>query len=179
MKKQIEKLVHPAIFVIAAALLRLLPHAPNFAPIGAMALYGGVYLGKKQALALPLAAMIVSDIFLGFDGWSSRLTVYGSFVAIGLIGIWLRKHKNPMNIFGAALAGSLLFFVVTNFGVWAFGTMYPRTLEGLVACYVSAIPFFRNTVTGDLFYTGAFFGSYELARQLVTNKKVALATGKD
>lgn len=174
MKRNLEKLVNPALFVVGAALLRLVPHLPNFAPIGAMALFGGTYMNKKWAIALPLAAMFASDIFIGFDGWTSRLTVYGSFAAIGLIGIWLRKHKSPVNMVAATLASSLLFFVVTNFGVWAFGTIYPKTIDGLLACFAAALPFFRNTVLGDAFYVTTLFGGYELAYHLVKNKKPAV-----
>ncbi len=174
MQKIFEKLSNPAIFVLVAAILRLAPHAPNFAPIGAMALFGGAYLGKRYAIALPIAAMFLSDLFLGFDGFSSRMTVYGTFVLIGLLGLWLQERKSFQNIVLASLAASVLFFVTTNFGVWAFGTIYPRTAEGLAACFVAAIPFFRNTLAGDLFYTGAFFSGYELVRKLAEVKNLAI-----
>ncbi len=174
MQKIFEKLSNPAIFVLVAAILRLVPHAPNFAPIGAMALFGGAYLGKRYALALPIAAMFLSDLFIGFDGITSRLTVYGSFLVIGLIGLWLRERKSFQNVVLASLAASVLFFVITNFGVWAFGTIYPRTVEGLLACYVAAIPFFRNTLAGDLFYTGVFFGGYTLVSKFAYYRKPAI-----
>lgn len=174
MQKLFEKLSNPAIFVLIAALLRLVPHAPNFAPIGAMALFGGTYLGKRYAIALPIVAMFLSDMFIGFDSLSSRLTVYGTFILIGLIGLWLRERKSLQNIVLASFAGSLLFFVTTNFGVWAFGTIYPKTFEGLVACFVAAIPFFRNTLAGDLFYTGVFFGGFELIMRFAPSGKLAI-----
>lgn len=174
MQRIFEKLSNPAIFVLVAAILRLVPHAPNFAPIGAMALFGGAYLGRRYALALPIAAMFLSDLFIGFDGITSRLTVYGTFLVIGLIGLWLRERKSFQNVVLASLAASVLFFVTTNFGVWAFGTIYPRTVEGLVACYVAAIPFFRNTLAGDLFYTGVFFGGYALVSKFAHFSKPAI-----
>jgi hypothetical protein len=153
--------------IFIAVLLRLLPHPPNVAPIGAMALFGGVYLNKKYALFLPLVTMLVSDVFLGFH--STMGFVYGSFVLSGLIGMWLRGHKKAPVILGATLFSSLLFFVITNFGVWLMGNlpagrqgMYPMNLHGLLECYVMAIPFFRNTILGDLFYVGLFFGGYEV-----------------
>jgi hypothetical protein len=146
--------------VLAAALSRVLPHPPNFTPIAAIALSSAVYLDKRYAFIVPLASMLVSDYFIGFhDGMA---WVYGCFVATGFIGLWLRSHKRPLPIVGAALASSLLFFVVTNFAVWLNGTMYPKTWEGLVACYVAAIPFFQNTLAGDLAYTAALFGLFEL-----------------
>lgn len=172
--KRFENLLNPAIIIFIAAFLRLIPHLPNFAPIGAMALFGGAYLGKKWAIVLPLAAMILSDVFLGFDSFASRASVYGSFVLIGLIGIWLRKHRTFQNIVLASLASSTLFFVITNYAVWAFGGLYSKDFSGLIECYTLAIPFFRNTIVGDLFYTGVFFGGYELVWLLTRVPKAAL-----
>ncbi len=152
--------INPSIIILFAVVFRLVPHMPNFAPISGMALFGGAYLNKKYALIVPLIAMFLSDIFLGFH--STMIYVYGSFIATGLIGLWLRKHKNFTNVVGAALFSSLLFFIVTNFGVWLEGKLYPANLSGLMESYAMAIPFFRNTILGDLFYTALFFGSYEL-----------------
>lgn len=173
MQKVFEKISNPLFFILVAALLRLVPHLPNFAPIGAMALFGGVYLGRRQAVVLPLAAMFFSDIFLGFDGLASRISVYGSFVLISVIGIWLKKHRGIKTTVVASLSASTLFFVITNFSVWAFGTIYPKTVEGLGACFVAAIPFFRNTIAGDLFYVGVLFGAFELVKALAMEKKLA------
>ncbi len=174
MQKIFEKISNPAVFILIAAILRLVPHLPNFAPIGAMALFGGAYLGKRYAIALPLAAMFLSDIFLGFDSLESRVTVYGSFVLIGLIGLWLRDRKSFQNIVLASIAASVLFFTITNFGVWAAGVFYPRNIAGLTACFAAAIPFFRNTLLGDFFYSGVFFGGYALVESLASSKKLAL-----
>lgn len=175
----LEKLTNPALIIVLAAALRLVPHAPNFAPISAMALFGGAYMGRPYAIALPLSAMVLSDIFIGFDGFASRASVYGSFIVIGLIGIWVKNHKTPTNIILAALASSVLFFIVTNFAVWAFGSLYPKNLSGLIEAYVLAIPFFRNTILGDLFYTGVFFGGYELALRLVRRPQLVLVSSKN
>jgi hypothetical protein len=154
------------LMILAAAFSRLLPHPANVAPIAAMALVGGVYLDKRFALIIPLVALLITDWIIGF--YPILLFVYGSFLAIGLIGLWLRSHKKPLPVFFATLAGSVLFFVVTNFGVWALGPeIYPRTLSGLVECYVAAIPFFRNTVFGDLAYAAVLFGMFELASHFV------------
>ncbi len=174
MNNVFEKLSNPVIFVFVAAILRLIPHLPNFAPITAMALFGGAYLGRRFALTLPLLAMVLSDIFIGFDSIVSRVAVYGSFLLIGLIGLWLRKHRSFQNIVLATLVSSVLFFVITNFGVWAFGFMYPKTFEGLVACFTAAIPFFRNTMVGDMFYSAVFFGGYLLVRKFSENRNLAL-----
>lgn len=149
--------------IIGGALMRLLPHAPNFAPIAAMALFGGTYLNKKYAIILPLAAMLVSDLFIGFH--DTMIYVYGAFVLTGFMGIYLRKHKNFKNVIGASLFSSILFFLITNFGVWAQG-MYARDITGLWQSYVMGLPFFRSTLLGDLFYVGVFFGTYEIAVML-------------
>lgn len=155
-----KKLLSPFIIILFAVILRLVPHAPNFAPISAMALFGGVYLNKKYALIVPLTAMFLSDIFLGFH--NTMVFVYGSFVLTGLIGLWLRNHKNFKNVIAGAFLSSIMFFLITNFGVWLGGKLYPPNLSGLIESYIMGIPFFRNTILGDLFYTGLFFGSYEL-----------------
>jgi hypothetical protein len=149
--------------ILAAALSRLLPHPDNFTPIAAMALAGGVYLEKRFALIVPLAALVISDFFIGFH--NTILFVYGSFVLIGFMGLWLKSHKKLIPVLGTALLSSILFFVITNFGVWLTGGgwFYPRTWQGLVECYVMAVPFFRNTLAGDLVFTGVLFGLFELS----------------
>lgn len=171
--RNFEKFLYPVFFIAAAAVLRLLPHIPNVAPIAAMALFGGVYLTKKYALAVPLLALFVSDLFLGFH--NTMLFVYGSFLLTGLLGLWLKKHKTVGNIFVTALASSVLFYLITNFGVWLVGGLYPKTVQGLILCYSAAIPFFRNSVMGDLFYTGVMFGSLELVAYIVGTRRKELA----
>jgi hypothetical protein len=129
-----------------------------------MALFGGTYLaGKRVAFAIPLLAMFVSDLLIGFDG--TMPFVYGSFALTVALGLWVRRSDSPYRIGAAALASSVLFFLATNFGVWFGGVLYPRTLEGLVACYVAAIPFFTKTLAGNALYTAAFFGGFALIRR--------------
>lgn len=152
--------------ILLAALSRLLPHPLNFAPITAIALFGGVFLDKKHTFIVPIAALLISDYFLGFYpdmGW-----VYGSFILIGFLGLWLRKHYTLTATVGTTLAGSILFFIVTNFGAWlGYLHLYTRDLPGLIQCYTAAIPFFRNTLAGDFVYVGVMFGAYELARRFI------------
>ncbi|HEY6951539.1 MAG TPA: DUF6580 family putative transport protein [Bacteroidota bacterium] len=156
------------LMILAAAFSRLLPHPANVAPFAAMALAGGVYLDKRFALLVPLAAMFVTDLILGF--YTVSFFVYGSFVAIGFLGLWLKSHKKALPVFGATVTSSILFFVVTNFGVWAVGPeLYPRSWAGLVECYVAAIPFFRNTVFGDMAYVAVLFGMFELLSYYARN----------
>ena len=161
-----------AIFFIAAAIiLRLIPHLPNFAPIAAMALFGGTYLNKKYALIVPILAMLISDYFIGFYNPWIMFSVYGSFILIGLFGLWLKKHKTVANVLGASLSGSIIFFLVTNFAVWAVPhSMYPHNLQGLLQSYIMGLPFLKNTILGDLFYVGTLFSLYEIVL-LVTLKR--------
>lgn len=161
----IKNLVNPLLVIFLAAGLRLAPHPPNFAPIGAMALFGGAYLSKKHAFVIPLSAMLVSDLFLGFH--NTIPFVYGSLLLIGLVGIVLKRKKSPGSIVIASLSSSIIFFVITNFGVWLVSGLYPLTVNGLSKSYIMALPFFRNTVLGDLFYTSLLFSGYELVAKIV------------
>ncbi len=156
----------------AAAALRLLPHPWNFTPIGAMALFGGALLrDKRAALVVPLAALFAGDVVLGF--YRLLPVVYASFLASVLIGFLLRERRSAPRVAGAALFGAVQFFVVTNFAVWAAGGLYPRTGAGLAACYAAAIPFFRNTLAGDLVCAGALFGSFALAERFAPALRVS------
>ena len=153
--------------ILTAGTLRLIPHPPNFTPIGAMALFSGAYLGRRglMAFAAPLGAMLLSDAVIGFH--TGLPFVYASIAAIVVIGWLALRRRTPIRIGAAAVAGSMLFFIVTNFGTWAVSGMYPLTLSGLAACYVAAVPFFQNTLAGDLFYSGVLFGGFALLERAV------------
>ena len=153
-----------AIFVAAA--LRLVPHPPNFTPIGAMALFSGAYLGRKAlAFAAPLGALLLSDLVLGF--YHGQATVYFSVALIVMLGMVALSRVSPLRVAGAAVLSSVLFFLITNLGMWLFSGFYPRTMLGLEACYVAAIPFFQNTIAGDLFYATLLFGGFRVAELMV------------
>ncbi len=154
------------LMIAAAGALRLLPHPWNFTPLGAMALFGGAFLrDKRAALLVPLAALFASDLVLGF--YPLLPVVYSSFLVSVHIGFLLRERRSVPRVAGAALLGSVQFFVVTNFAVWAAGGLYPRTGAGLAACYAAAIPFFRNALAGDLLCAGVLFGGFALAERLL------------
>jgi hypothetical protein len=151
--------------ILAAAASRLIPHPPNVTPIAAMALFGGAHLSDgRLALAIPLAAMVASDLVIGLHALLPL--VYASFALIVGIGLWLRPRVSAPRVAAAALAGSVTFFLITNFGVWAWGSLYPKTLDGLLAAYVAAIPFFRNTLFGDAVYVAMLFGGFALLQRL-------------
>jgi len=151
------------VLIIVGFTLRLLPHPANFAPIMALALFSGLYLPHRLNVIIPVVAMLLSDIFLGFYSLPMMFSVYGSFILATVLGAWLKKHKNIGNVVLTTLAGSSLFFLVTNFTVWAFGTMYSHNLAGSMQSYYMALPFFRNSLLSDLFYVGIFVGVAELA----------------
>lgn|SRR5574341_1627611 len=163
------------LFVIIGVLARLIPHPVNFAPILAIALFGGTYLNKKTALWVPLAALFISDLFLGTYSPLLMLFVYASSLLSGVLGLWLRNHKNVANIAGTSLVSAVIFYLLSNFGVWLMPSGYSHDWGGLVECYVLALPFLKNTVASNLIYTVVLFGSYELAQSLLRKRKVAPA----
>ena len=162
-------------FVLAligvAAASRLLPHPPNFAPIAAMALFGGAFFASKRlAFGIPLGAMLLSDIALGWLSntglgfHSTQPVVYATFVVTVCLGFLLRTRRGVVRVGTMSLVASVLFFVTTNLAVWAGGVYYAKTLTGLLTCFVAAIPFFHNTVLGDACYVTLMFGAMAWAR---------------
>jgi len=147
-------------------------HPWNFTPIAAMAIFAGCYLGKKWGALLPLGAMFVSDYFIGFYNWQVMVSVYASIALAFLIGWYLKNHKKWYNVGLSALISSVAFFIITNFAVWAFFDWYPHTWQGLITDYTFALPFFRNTLFGDLIYSGVLFGAYELALVLAAKREI-------
>jgi len=156
--------------ILIGILLRFIPHVPNFTPVAAIALFGGAYLNKKQSLLVPLLLMIISDIFIGMH--NVVIFTWGSFILTAILGMWIKKHKSLLRITSMSLASSVLFYFVSNFGVWLMG-WYPHTLSGLINCYIMAIPFLRNFTASTLLYTAVFFGAYELVARLVKDTKYA------
>lgn len=169
--------------IIVAALCRFInpfiPALSNFTPIGAMALFGAAYFSKKHlAFVIPLVAMFLSDLVLNnvvyagmYPEYYSAFTlvgnewVYLSFGLIILLGFVVLKKVKPLNVLGAAIGASIIFFIISNFGVWITGLMYPKTFSGLIECYIAAIPFFGNTLAGNILYTTVFFGVFEYMKR--------------
>jgi len=162
------------LFVCAAAFIRVVfsyfPALSNFSPVAAMALFGGYYFRNRlAAFSLPMMIMFLSDVSLELAyrfGWRdypgfhpAMPYVYAGFLAVVFIGGGL-KTARPLTLIGCSLLSSVIFFVLSNFGVWMTGN-YPATPEGLIACFVAAIPFFRFTVIGDLFFICLMFAAYE------------------
>ena len=158
--------------VVLGALIRITQHG-NFAPVGALSLFAGVRLRGWQAYLLPLLLMAATDPLVG--GYSAATPlVYASFLINVWIGTRLQDSESPLAIGAAALAGSLQFFLITNFAVWIGFHLYAHTWSGMVSCYLVAIPFFARTLASDLFYSALLFGLHAwLSRALVRSERVA------
>ncbi len=149
------------LLIVFAAFSRLIPHYPNFTAVGALALFSGAYINKRwMGYVAPVFALFLSDIILGFH--EGMIYVYAATLLIVFIGNKMLHGKvKTGSVALSSVTASVAFFVLTNFGTWAAGLLYPRDITGLVSCYVAAIPFFHSTLLGDLFYAGAMFGAYE------------------
>ena len=173
-----------AVLIVLAAASRLLPHWPNFGPVGAMALFGAAVFARKwMALLVPFTALYLSDLALnnllyseyyegfywGFNGW-----VYAGFLLTVLLGFGLLRNRDFswLRVGGATVAGTLVFFLVTNFGVWAGSSLYPQNATGLIAAYAAGLPFLLNSAAGNIFFAGLLFGG---ARYLAGRPTVAEA----
>ena len=166
---QKERLVIRTIVILAmialAAVLRILPHPWNFTPVGAMALFAGAVIkDRRVAFLFPLVALFVGDIFVGFH--KLMPLVYASFLIDVALGYAIRNHRTLARIGGITMLGAVQFFLVTNFGVWAFLDGFPRLRLGLIACYVAGLPLLLNTLAGDAFYATLLFGGFALAERV-------------
>ncbi len=147
-----------ALFIITIGILsRIVLHTPNFTPVLALVLFGGMYLKGRQALWVPLILMVISDVIIGFH--DSMVYTWGSIVIISLLGMWLKSHKNLGNVLGVSVISSIVFFLISNFG--AFLSLYPHTLSGLQECYIAAIPFYRSTLVSTVGYSLVLYSVWE------------------
>ena len=157
-----NKLIIPLIIVLAA-ITRLMPHPPNFTPIIAIGLFGGAYIQNRSlAMLIPISAMFLSDLFLGFHG--TVYFVYGSLLLVTILGMIFINKITIKNCTVAALSSSFLFFLITNLGVWLTSSYYPKNIQGIITCYTMAIPFFNNTLAGTVVYGIIMFGGYEILK---------------
>ena len=164
-----NEIITVSIMVAIAAATRFLPHPPNFTAIGGMALFGAATLtNKKLAFLVPIMAMLISDLFIpnGVD-----LSVYTAFIVIAAMGLLISNKKGPMPVIVGSISASVIFFAISNFGVWASQAMYTKNTIGLITCFEAAIPFFPNTLAGDLFFSSLLFSSYAIIKK--TNLVIA------
>ncbi len=170
--------------MILSIVARSLPHIPNFAPIAAIALFSGAYfLQRKWAFAITFLALFASDFALQIQYWMgtrdfagfypNMIFVYGAIAMVLGIGFLLKNKVSALNVLGGAIGGSVLFYIVSNFGVWLLGTMYSKSFAGLIECYVAGIPFYRGTILGDVIYSAILFGAFELILQAKSSWKLA------
>ena len=159
------------LLILFAAFSRLLPHPENFAPVAAAAIFAGLFMNKKYAIIIPITATFLSDIFLGL--YPYVLWVYGTYILIALINIGMRKYYESYKgvrkaglLYGTTLFSSIIFFLVTNFGVWTSGLYYEMSFKGLLTSYAAAIPFFRTSLLADVVYITLMVGIYSLVTKL-------------
>ena len=163
------------LLILFASFSRIIPHMPNFTPIGAIALFGGAYLKNKyHAFLIPIASLWLSDLILNnfiFTFYSDFtwfypgfLWQYISFTLIIILGYFFLKKINFKNVFITAISSSVLFFIITNFGVWISGSMYTLDFQGLITCYIMALPFFKGTLLGFMCYSAFLFGVLEFSK---------------
>ncbi len=151
--------------IVLAAFSRILPHPGNFSPLAAISLVGGLFFSQKYwAIIVPLLSVWISDLFINnviYSQYYSEFTwfydgfywQYASYVLIGLMGLSFKQNLSFFKLFGMSLSGSILFFIISNFGCFMGSEIYSKDLGGLILCYGAGIPFFSATVLGDMFYT--------------------------
>lgn len=160
-----QKLFLSILLVSVTVVGRLIPHPWNMTPVGAAAIFAGVYLGKRATVLVPLLGMFIGDMFLGFYSLPLLVVVYCSMITSGLLAYGTRDKRGVGIFLARPLAAATLFYIVTNAGVWMFGAMYSHTAAGLLASYVAGIPFFGHQVLGDILYVSLFFGLYAWVRR--------------
>jgi hypothetical protein len=159
------------LLIIIGVLSRLAPHPANVTAVGALAVFSGSRYSTTKALVITVGTMLISDVVLGFHAvmWAT----YGSFaLSVFLASRFLRK-QSIIRIAGVTFTSSIIFYLVTNFAVWVVpGSMYPKTISGLMESYIMALPFFRNSLIGDISYSAIFFGSYALMKALRPSSEI-------
>jgi len=154
------------LLIILVILSRLLPHPMGFTPVGALGLFAGAYVMNRRAWLIPIVVLLISDLFIGFYNPIIMLSVYASFALSAVLGRYVLSNKRSILRVGASAFGSAtILFVLSNFTLWTTGLYYPMTLEGLTLCFVRAIPFYGNSLMGDLLYAAVLFGAYEGVKQ--------------
>lgn len=159
--------------ILVLAFSRIIPHIPNFSPLGAICLFGAAHFYRKwQAFSVPIFSTWLSDLYLNnyiynpqgsdfiwfYKGFHWQ---YLGYFFIALFGLILFKRKiNPTRLVSGAIGSSIIFFLISNFGVWASGTFYDKSFLGLISCYAAGIPFIKGTLVGNLVYAPLIFYSY-------------------
>jgi len=155
-------------FIILGVLTRIIPHPPNFTAVGAVALFGGAFFSnKKLSFLIPISIMLISDLILGY---SMNLAVYISFMIMVCCGFFLKHNQNGLRIINITILGSLIFFIVTNLSVFLTSSLYLKNIIGLIECYTLAIPFFLNTIIGNIIYALIMFYGFNAIKSKILVK---------
>ena len=155
-----NKTILIASIILIGAFSRIIPHPPNFTAIGAISILGGLYFGKNYlAFLIPITAMLLSDFILGYK---MVISVYIAFLLIIPMGIKIKQNLSNSSVLKTSIYASVLFFLITNFTSWLGNPFYPQHLSGLLMSYAAGIPFFLNTLLGNLFFCFSLFGLYEI-----------------
>ena len=166
----LKQLIPLMLVVFGASLMRVVSHIPNVTPIAAIALFSGATLKGWRAYAIPFIAMLIADVIIGFH--ATMPFVYGSFVFTTFLGHRLKKYTS-LRLFTITSISSVVFFIITNFGVWAMSGMYVKDSFGLMQSYIMGLPFLRNTLMGDICYTFSIFYGYAFLERIITSKYIS------
>ena len=174
-----------SIIILLAAFTRIMPHPPNFSPMAAIGLFGAAHFAKKwQAFFIPLIGIWVSDLVINNYVYSSSSSnfvwfysgfywQYISYILIIFTGLFIfNRGISLTKTAGGMISSSGIFFLVSNFGVWAGGTMYPKNFSGLITCYAAGVPFIHNTIISDVLFTTVLFGTYYLLQVEYSSLKI-------
>ena len=174
-----------SIIILLAAFTRIMPHPPNFSPMAAIGLFGAAHFAKKwQAFFIPLIGIWISDLVINnyvYSSSSSNIVwfysgfywQYISYILIIFAGLFIfNRGISITKTVGGMISSSGIFFLVSNFGVWAGGTMYPKNFGGLITCYAAGIPFIHNTIISDVLFTTVLFGAYYLLQVEYSSLKI-------
>ena len=172
MRKETKKILGISAIILLIAVSRLIRHPYNFTPITALSIFAGCYLRKHWGIIFPLAGMLISDYFIGFYDWRLATAVYAGIGISFYFGWFLQNRIKWYTVIGATLFSSIIFFAISNLAVWFFYNWYPHTLPGLLQCLIMAIPFFKNSLAGDLVYTCTLFGMYEFIQKYIKQNLV-------
>ena len=172
-----KSLLVALVLIFVGVMARVVPHPANFAPVGAIALFGGAVFGNRwAAMFVPLAAMFAGDTILelttGYGYHALMPAVYGSYALIAVLGMLIRdRRRSPLAVGAGSLVSSTIFFLVTNLAMWTISEIFPRTFEGLVACYLAGIPYFGRTILSDLVFAALFFGIHAFSSDLAVARE--------
>ncbi len=174
-----------SIIILLAAFTRIMPHPPNFSPMAAIGLFGAAHFAKKwQAFFIPLIGIWISDLVINNYVYSSSSSnfvwfysgfywQYISYILIIFAGLFIfNRGISLTKMFGGMISSSGIFFLVSNFGVWAGGTMYPKNFGGLITCYAAGVPFIHNTIISDVLFITVLFGTYYLLQVEYSSLKI-------